>query len=517
MKYPFHLFVFVILVSTASCRTSRSSDGLKKDDGKFELVFIQVNDVYEIAPIAGGKMGGMARVAALKKQYKSSNPNTLLVMAGDFVSPSVYNSLQYEGKRIRGKQMIEAMNAAGTDLAVFGNHEFDINEGELQERINESQFQWVASNTFHKKNGIEMPFKKVHNNDSSSLPKSYIATLHDADGTTVRIGFIGLTLPFNKADYVSYTDPLETARQIYSSLKDSCDAVVAITHQSVEEDSVLAQQLPGLTVILGGHEHDMQFRKIGNIYITKAHANARSAYVVRLMINKKNRSVKVTPELKMLDESVFPDSATNVIVKKWMDIGDQNYASLGFDARQIVIKSGETLDGRETEVRSRSTNLSRMILDAMDDACADADVVMYNAGSIRLDDLLTPPVTQYDIIRSLPFGGGIREAEMKGKLLVQTLEAGSKNSGIGGYLHYKPVIHNAANNNWTINGAVIDPEKVYKIAISDFLVTGKEANLGFLNKDNPDMLKLNDPVTATNDSRSDIRLAIVRYLQKRNL
>ncbi len=97
-----------------------------------------MNDVYEIAPVAGGKEGGMARVATLKKQYAKTNPNTFLVMSGDFLSPSVYNSLQYNGKRIRGAQMIEAMNSAGMNFVCFGNHEFDINENELQERINES-------------------------------------------------------------------------------------------------------------------------------------------------------------------------------------------------------------------------------------------------------------------------------------------------------------------------------------------------------------------------------------------
>lgn len=224
--------------------------------------------------------------------------------------------------------------------------------------------------------------------------------------------------------------------------------------------------------------------------------------------------MKVAPELKMLDESVGLDSATNVIVKKWMDIGNRNYVSLGFDARQVLIGAGETLDGRETQVRTRSTNFTRMILNAMADACPDADIVMYNAGSIRLDDLLNPPVTQYDIIRSLPFGGGIRETEMMGRLLIQTLEAGHKNAGTGGFLHFQPVVYDVVSNNWTIGGNIVQPEKTYKVAISDFLVTGKEANLNFLSKDNPDMIKLNDPITSATDSRSDIRLAIVRFLQK---
>jgi 2',3'-cyclic-nucleotide 2'-phosphodiesterase (5'-nucleotidase family) len=63
----------------------------------------------------------------------------------------VYNSLQFNGKAIRGRQMVEALNAAGLDFAIFGNHEFDIREAELQERLNESHFQWISTNSFHKK------------------------------------------------------------------------------------------------------------------------------------------------------------------------------------------------------------------------------------------------------------------------------------------------------------------------------------------------------------------------------
>ena len=109
--------VLAILLITGGCKTVAKLPAT--NDGKIEVVFVQVNDVYEIAPLSGGKEGGMARVATLKKQYRNANPNTFLVMSGDFVSPSVYNSLQFEGKRIRGKQMIDAMNAAGTNFAGF--------------------------------------------------------------------------------------------------------------------------------------------------------------------------------------------------------------------------------------------------------------------------------------------------------------------------------------------------------------------------------------------------------------
>lgn len=505
MKYLLRLtFVMIVLSSCSSTKKATS-----KDNGKIDVTFVQINDVYEIAPLSGGTEGGMARVAMLKKKYQQKNPNTFLIIAGDFVSPSVYNSLQYEGKAIRGKQMIEAMNAAGMDLACFGNHEFDIKENELQDRINESNFQWISSNAFHKTSSGVVPF--VYRN--TTIPKSYVINVRDADGTTAKIGFLGVVLPFNKADYVSYSLAFDAVREMYNKLKDTVDAVVAITHQSMQEDEMLAKEIPGLAAILGGHEHDQRFEKVGNIYITKAMANAKTAFVVNLNINKRKHQIKVTPKLEKLDENVGIDSATNAVVQKWQSIAEKNYASLGFDAKKVLITKGEPLDGRESEIRSHPTNLTKLIVASIADAVPNADVVVMNSGSIRVDDILQTPITEYDILRTLPFGGGIREADMKGSLLIKVLEQGKKNIGIGGYLVYNETLVNE-NDKWLLNNTPIDPAKTYHVATTDFLLTGKEANLDYFNPTNVDVVKVYDATASITDPRSDIRLAVVKYLEK---
>jgi 5'-nucleotidase len=103
---------------------------------------------------------------------------------------------------------------------------------------------------------------------------------------------------------------------------------------------------------------------------------------------------------------------------------------------------------------------------------------------------------------------------MKGSLLIQTLEQGLKNRGIGGYLQYNESIIKE-DGVWKLKGAAIEPNKIYRVAMSDFLFTGKEANLDFLNPANPDVVKVYEPATSVTDPRSDIRLAIVRYLEQK--
>lgn len=510
-KFPFYISIF--LVALSSCTTVKNVSTKIIDDGKITVTFVQINDVYEIAPMQNGKVGGVARVSTLKKQELAKNPNTFMVMAGDFLSPSVYNSLKYEGKSIRGRQMVESLNSAGLDFAVFGNHEFDIKENELQERINESTFKWIASNTFHKTSSGIAPFEKTTSSGKESFPETYILNVQDADGTKAKIGFIGLTLPFNKANYVTYTNEFEVAEKLYNELKLTCDAVVAITHLAVEDDMILAKKVPGLSLIMGGHEHDMQFKQVGNMYITKAHANAKSAYVNYLTIDKNKKTTSVIPELRMIDTTITEDPATALVVKKWMDIGEKNYEALGFNAKRIIREEGEPLDGREEMIRSGKTNLTRIAVSALEKAVPSADVVLLNSGSIRVDDILQMPITEYDIIRTLPYGGSIMEVDMKGNLLLKVLEAGRNNVGSGGFLQYSSAInYNTTTKIWTLKEVAIDPNKVYHVALADFLMTGGEANMGFLNKDNPDIIKIYPMITDKNDIRSNSRLAIIKYM-----
>ncbi len=102
------------------------------------VTFLQINDVYTTVPIDG--LGGLARVATLKQNIAKAGRTPFLVLAGDFLSPSVASSV------FKGEHMIAALNAAGLDLATLGNHEFDFGDDVLIQRMHEATFQWVVSN-----------------------------------------------------------------------------------------------------------------------------------------------------------------------------------------------------------------------------------------------------------------------------------------------------------------------------------------------------------------------------------
>src|SRR5438132_1836885 len=110
-----------------------------------QVTLLQINDVYSTVPING--VGGLARIATLKQRLSANGHPVLMLLAGDFLSPSVASTV------FKGEQMVATLNAAGLDYATLGNHEFDFGIDMLKQRIADSSFTWIVSNVVDAKTG----------------------------------------------------------------------------------------------------------------------------------------------------------------------------------------------------------------------------------------------------------------------------------------------------------------------------------------------------------------------------
>ncbi len=468
-------------------------------DTLVKLTLLQINDVYEITAVGGGKEGGMARVATVRKQLLAQNPNTFTLLAGDLVSPSALGTAKVDGERLDGKQMIAVLNALGLNYCTFGNHEFDLKEQPFMQRLAESRFTWVSSNAFDRN---QKPFLNV--------PENIVFTVANASKQQARIGIFGVTLTKNNPDYVKFSDPLEAAKVQVKALHGKVDILIALTHLTLEEDVQLAQALPEIDLILGGHEHEnvQLWRGPDFTPIFKADANARSVYIHDLTFDTETRRVQIQSRLQPINQTIPEDVEVNQVVQQWLEKGFGAFRQMGFDPAKVVTTSNVALDGREASVRNHATQLTNIIVASFLAAAPKAELAIFNAGSIRIDDELPlGNITEYDVIRVLPFGGAIALVEMKGTLLRRVLEQGQVNKGSGGYLQTANVSWSEAKNLWLINGAALDGRRNYQVAISDFLLTGKEQGLDFLDRQNAELRVVNDNV-------SEIRRALINQLQK---
>ncbi|MCC7465889.1 MAG: bifunctional metallophosphatase/5'-nucleotidase [Saprospiraceae bacterium] len=518
------LAVLAFVAVFISCDTTKKIQPAG-DDGILEFQILQMNDVYEISPSPSDNSGGLARVAAIRKELLAKNPNTFTVLAGDFISPSVLGTLKTDGKRIRGKHMVEVLNTLGLDWVVFGNHEFDYDDlADLQARLDESTFTWFAANARLKgQTWTQQFFKNKPGGGTKICPDNQVISLKDADGTSIQLGLFGVLINSGRKPWVTYTDWQEAAQKNFQELQPKCDVVIALTHLAIEDDRKLAAMLPQIPLIMGGHEHDNMRVPVGPSVITKADANAKTVYVHTLRYDKRKKSCTVSSELRKVNGSIPEEPATAAVVAKWERIKNESLSSSGFTADAVVTKLEKPLDCRESVIRHGQAPVGAMITEAMMAVSRNKpELAVLNSGSIRVDDVLTGILVELDIVRMLPFGGGLSEVEMKGSLLRKTLDAGANNQGNGGYLQINQASMNAGTGKWMIGKNPLEDNKLYRVVLPDFLLTGNESNMGFLKttigpdgkSDNPDIPKVLRPdAKDKSDLRNDIRLALIKYLR----
>ncbi|MEO6328566.1 MAG: bifunctional metallophosphatase/5'-nucleotidase [Ginsengibacter sp.] len=496
MKRPFFIIAITLVIHVSTLAQTTQDT----------ICILQLNDVYEIGPLDQGKIGGMARVATLIKQYESRY-KTFVVLAGDFVSPSVIGTTKIDGQRVNGKQMVDMMNKAGVDLVTFGNHEFDIPENDLQQRINESKFAWVSSDVRHKtSDGAVLPFYKTKP-DSLAIPTYLLLpSAHDQ----FKIGIVSATIQSNKQPWVEYSNNLRAIKKACKQVRRQSDIVVGLTHLSLAEDETILRKLKRIRLIMGGHEHQHNYVTTGKGAIAKADANAKTMYRHLVFREGNHRRIKIISALINVDTTVMPDPAAAAAEKEWEDRAYAAFRQIGLDPDAVVYHTREPLDGTEANMRYKQTNLGNLIAQSMLAASPQANAAVFNSGSVRIDDVIEGVITQLDIIRTLPFGGKLVEVDMSGALLSQMLTAANNLKGLGGYLQFSTNISSDATN-WLLNGTILDPAKTYKIVSSEFLFSGAEKGLEFL-KDGNSGISLIKRFDLPDDVRTDIRLAVVKYL-----
>jgi len=507
MKYLYPLLTLFLFVACSD----EAQEETPTSPRTIEFTVLQLNDVYEIAPLEGGKVAGLARVAALKKELEQENPNLITILSGDFLSPSLIGTLKIDGERLAGKQMIDVLNHLGLDYVTFGNHEFDLKEYQLQERLNESEFSWTVCNAFQRKNDSTLT---VFHQSGNPIPDHVVHNFVQGQDT-LKVGLIGTVLPFNKQNYVAYTDVNSTVAATWEQIKPNCDLGLLITHLNMDEDMELAKEVTDIPLFMGGHDHTAQTEVVGNVTITKADANAKTVYIHRCVYDLDAGTYTIDSELRAIDDSMEEDAQVAAVVDQWNSMADSLMTDMGYVPDEVIYTTEEPLDGRESSIRYHTTNLGDYLVASIMLSDNAVDVALLNSGSVRLDDQLIGQITQYDVLRTLPFGGGITYTNMDGKTLIEVLNIGTvTNVGVGGYLQIagaEALVPNTGATVWRVNGEDIDPNKTYKVAGPEFLMAGKETNLevlGTLTGTTPELVTLN--------MRNDIRDIFIYYLRNDN-
>ena len=132
--------------------------------------------------------GGAAYLADDIKDLEATNPNTLVVSAGDNIGATPLISAAFHDE-----PTIETLNLLGLDVSAVGNHEFDEGVAELLRIQNGGCHPTDGCQTGHDYAGADFQFlaaNVVKKSDGQTIfPASTVKTVGG-----VKVGFIGLTL-----------------------------------------------------------------------------------------------------------------------------------------------------------------------------------------------------------------------------------------------------------------------------------------------------------------------------------
>ncbi|MDE2445513.1 MAG: bifunctional metallophosphatase/5'-nucleotidase [Alphaproteobacteria bacterium] len=426
-----------------------------------KITLLGVGDVYKFE---GNKTrGGPARLNAVAKAERAANPNFIYAFDGDMISPSLLSSLD------KGENMIALTNLVPFDLAVPGNHEFDVGKENFVLRAKQSKYPWAAVN--------------ITNADGSNFAGLGGVMVKDIQGVKVAL----VPIAQDTSPEVANTGDLKFANGVTSGVaaaqkarKDGADIVVAVSQTPRSQDALLIDS-KAFDVILSGDDHELAMEYNGITAYIETSIDANYLVPVDLTINVEvkdgKRSVKWEPGFRFIDTAtVKPDAETQTLV-------DGYNAELNKELNVVIGKTVGPLDSRRNMVRKQETAIGNFIADAMKGAVG-ADIAITNGGGIRGDKEYAAgaDITRKDILTELPYGNVTVLTTVSGQQVHDALENGFSKFADGagrfpqvaGMKVIADVKKPAGSRviSVMIGDKPLDPKADYKLATNDYMLDG---------------------------------------------
>ncbi|MBL8918772.1 MAG: 5'-nucleotidase C-terminal domain-containing protein [Myxococcaceae bacterium] len=396
------------------------------------LGIIAINDVYALTHLP--------RVASLVAHHRARTraDRWLVVLAGDFVAPSVLSSLD------GGHRMVGCLNALGVTHVILGNHEDDVPVSELQARVREFQGCWLGTNV----HGFAPPLSR-----------------HDVvEVGGKRVGLVGVVMNdpnvYHRAPFggVRLEDPNEVVVREAARLRSAsgCDTVIALTHQWVKDDRALAQT-GVVPLIIGGHEHDPHLEHVAGAVITKSGMDATHAAIVTLTLTE-------PPSVHVEHES----TASYPLDPRLQQLVDEADAFIERLAGGVLVsRLPGPLSSQGSRVRQ--TTMGTFVTSTLRDALG-VDGALFNGGGLRGSEAHTDVLTLGDLQNELPFDNEVVVAVMPGRLVREAVAYSRRHApgtGHGGFLQVddRARVGDDGHTLTHFAGAPLDDDRGYRVAV----------------------------------------------------
>lgn len=458
------LFLILFTFFSGACFASEQS--------VINLKIIHMNDLHgHLNPVVdkttspASTNGGAAYFGAMILREKAANPQgAILLSAGDMFQGTPISNV------FRGKPVTEIMNYLGFDAMALGNHEFDWGWPELRKIESEARFPYLAANLANKDGSAVRGIKKAIYLERKSIKVAVIGII------TPETPFS--TNPKNVKDF-KFQEPEKILPGMISEARASgAKLVLVLSHCGLERDRAIAESVPGIDIIVGGHSHTVVTPPsiAGKTIIVQAGYWGIYLGVLDLELDTATgRVLKYSQDnLKpvVAGPDITPDKKINGIIRKYSDKIKEEFSRVVGRTRTDLLRNPEA-----------ESNLGDLICDAMRTEAA-AQVAFYNSGGIRAN-IFKGKIRLEQAFETMPFDNVIVSMDLTGARIREILEhSAAREFGIVQVSGVKVKI-NPSNPRGSrvvealINDRPLEPEKTYRVVTNEFLAAGGDRYVSF--------------------------------------
>jgi 2',3'-cyclic-nucleotide 2'-phosphodiesterase (5'-nucleotidase family) len=433
--------------------------------------------------LAGKNIGGFDRLAGAVRIVKEEVGvgNVLLLDAGDAVGDTMIAA------ETKGRAIIQAMNAVGYDAMAIGNHEPDFAVAGLEQLMEQSKFPMLAAN--------------LRRASGELFAKPYL--VREIAG--IKIGILGLAYPNTplttakkNVEGLTFQDPIECAREWVPKLRsEGADVIVALTHLGLGADIKLANGIPGIDVILGGHSHNRTTQPIreGSTIIMHAGAHCSDLGRLDLSFNSNGKLREATGRLILLEhEKISADKDLARVVAALTSPHKESLSKIIATASKPITRA-QTIAGNSPQKRDEQSPADSLLADIIREVTGSEVALLPGVGyGVAIPE---GPITQEALRNLIPHDSKVVTLTLTGEQIIEILEQSLKNTHaqdpstkVGGMIQvsglefrYDPQALQVVQ--CAVGGIKIEPLKQYAVATNSMLAEGGHNYRTFLHGENP--------------------------------
>lgn len=464
--------------------------------------------------------GGVEYLATHIANLKASNPNTVVVGAGDLIGATPLITALF-----RDQPSIESMNVAGLQVSAVGNHEFDRGSVDLLRQqkggcaqgacpegspFAGAQFEYLSGNVFALPTAAQKAAAKRQKKTARPAPLLKPYTIKEVGG--VKVGFIGLVTqttptivtPTGVAGLKFYPEAYMANYWAQNLRKQGVKTIVVLIHEGGAPATningcqgvsgpivdIANQTSPDIDVIVSGHTHNAYNCSIGGKLVTSAASFGRLITDIDLAIDTTTGDVLTkTATNRIVTRNVAKHAGATALIDKYKrlsaPLANRVIGRISTDITRTANAAGESALGdviADSQLAATRTP-----------AKGGAVVAFMNPGGIRADLTFSQisggeqpgQVTYAEAFTVQPFGNTVTVKTMTGAQIKDLLEQQFDNPSPGAtrilqvsagftysYSLARPAGSRVDASSIKINGVTVSPTATYRVTMNNFLADG---------------------------------------------